>query len=139
MVAKTASELRGIFLPVKQPVGEPVDGLLKSDPWARSIAKLTPEQYVRRRIELAVYDAEDAAIRIYIPGAEPMARSSILRRWLLNGTLSLSAPEIDVVIATLSDPINEPIDPLATPQDLSERRSAIEMMRAQLLIERGRR
>lgn len=140
MVAgKTASELHGIFLPVKEPVGGPIDATLKSDPWARSITKLTPEQYARRRVELAVYDAEDSAIRIYIPGGPPMARASILRRWLLNGTLSLSAPEIDVVIGALDTPINEPIDPLATPQDVMERRGAVDVLRGQLMLERARR
>lgn len=133
------SELNGVFFPVSAPVGVPIDATLKTDPWARSIPKLSPEQYARKRIEMVSREAEDSAVRIHVPSAGPMARSSILRRWLLNGTLSLSATEIDVVISALDEPINELIDPLATPQDVMDRRYAVELLRGQLMIERSRR
>jgi len=132
-VPKT-SELKGIFFPVTAPVGEPIDATLKTDPWERHIEKQTPEQYVRRRVEVAAYCREDSSIRIHVPATELMREASILRAWLLNGAVALSAADIDVVLSALVDPFNEPVDPLETPEDAVARQAQLQLVRGQLLV-----
>jgi hypothetical protein len=121
-------------------VGGPIDANARSDPWFRSIEKLTPDQYVRRRIELAANDGQDAAVRLNISdGGGHAWRADVLRRWLLNGSLALSAAELSVVLHALENPINEPIDPLASEADLAEREAAVDMARFQLEVARSSR
>jgi hypothetical protein len=50
----------------------------------------------------------------------------------MNGTLALSAAEISVVIVAMENPINEPVDPLASDADRAEREAAVDMTRHQL-------
>jgi len=115
----------------------PIDATLRSDPWFRGIDKLTPDQYVRRRVELAANDHDDAAIRLNVTGGGEHARNAdMLRRWLLNGPIALSSTEISVVIEALENPINEPIDPLASEADLAARSAAMDVVRFQLEVAR---
>ena len=99
----------------------------------RSAKRHAYAAHVRRRVDLARSCLEDSAIRIHVPSAGRMADADILRTWLRNGSVGLYAADIDVVLTALEDPINEPVDPLAKPQDLIQRRAAIEGTRVQLL------
>jgi hypothetical protein len=63
-----------------------------------------------------------------------MSEAAVLRKWLLNGAVGLYAADIDIVLSALGQPINEPVDPLETPQDARERRSYIQLLQAQLRV-----
>jgi hypothetical protein len=136
-VAKTASELSGIFLPVRDPVGQPIDGNQRPpDPWTPPPpVALTPEQYARQRVTFASTSACDNATRFNIPNAEQWLHdAAVLRAWLLNGAQALAADEIGVVRTALAEPINEPTDPLATPADVVQRRRYIRQLDGELAV-----
>lgn len=135
----TTSELKGIFLPVQTPIGEPVDSVLRTDPWFRDNPKMTPQEYTRRRVEFAASTREDSSIRPAISSTVPLFESTVLRTWLLNDVLSLSASDIDIVLAALEDPINELVDPLANEQDRRERRAYVQAERARLQLIKAKR
>jgi hypothetical protein len=129
------SELKGIFMPVSAPVGGPVDATLRTDPWARTIAPASAEQFARNRVELVASGMKDSAIRTNIPGSGELARqAAVLRGWLLNGPQALSAADIGVVRAALVMQITELIDPLETPTMRAERASYLRQLDGELLL-----
>jgi len=129
------SELKGIFMPVSAPVGVPVDATLRTDPWARTIAPASPEQFARNRVELVASGMKDSAIRTNIPDSGELARqAAVLRGWLLNGPQALSSADIEIVRVALAMPITEPIDPLETPTMRAERASYLRQLDGELLL-----
>jgi len=132
---KKTSELKGIFMPVRVPVGVPVDATLRTDPWARTIEPASPEQFARRRVELAASGMRDTAARHHVPGGGEMARkAAVLRGWLLNGPQALSSADIEVVRTALVQSVAEPIDPLETPPMRAERASYLRQLDGELLL-----
>lgn len=137
---KNTSELKGIFMPVPAPVGKPVDATLRTDPWARTVAPVSPEQFARNRVALVASGMKDGAIRLNIPGAGELTRqSAVLQGWLLNGPQALTSADIGVVRAALAQPVTEPIDPLETPAMRAERASYLRQLDGELLLLQSQR
>ena len=113
----------------------PIDATLRTDPWARSVEPMTPEQYARRRVELVAYSLSNDAIRLNIPKAGDKSReSAVLRGWLLNGAQALSSADIQVVRTALARSFNEPVDPLETPAMRRDRDSYFRQPDGELLV-----
>lgn len=105
-----------------------------TDPWARSISKMTPEQYARHLVTLGSTEAASAALRIHMENSgQFLEKAAACRAWLLNGVTPLTARQIDYVLEVLvvPDP-NSPLDPLETENDRRLRANHIRSLRAQL-------
>lgn len=134
-MAKT-SELKGIFLPVTAPVGGPVDAVLKTDPYARPNVKLTPSEWVRDLVVRKERLLRSTALPIHVPSTNAMAEAATLDTWLRNGTVGLSATEMDVVLAALVRDPSAPVDALETAADRRQRDSELSRVRGQILMDK---
>ena len=105
-----------------------------TDPWARSISKMTPAEYARYLVAKGASDAESAALRIHMENTSSfLEKAAACRAYLRNGVTALVPVQIDYVLEVLvvPDP-NSPIDPLETENDRRLRANHIRGLRAQL-------
>lgn len=105
-----------------------------TDPWARSISKMTPEQYARHLVEAGASEAESAALRIHMENTSSfLEKAAACRAWLRNGVTALTLGQIDYVLEVLVVPVpNSPLDPLEAENDRRLRGNYIRGLRAQL-------
>lgn len=131
------SELKGIFIPVRAPIapGPQNANLPAVNAWTEPTPPApTPEEYVRRAINQLARGEKDDAIRLNIPNAgRHAATAQLLNNWLLNGTQSMSATDLETMLTVFRGLIAAE-DNMQTTAQAAARRSYLRQLEGEILV-----
>lgn len=123
--------------PIEDP-GGPIDANVKTEPVLRRMNVPDPQSWVQMLVGRAMRFYESMSMHPHTSVGSPMAKSDVLRRWILNGDgVLMNKAEADVVMEALQRSPADPVDPSETPSVRRDRDSALALTRARVSVRRA--